>query len=280
MKDKIKYLGTLLVGLLLFTACEINDPIGDIVRTGNFVSNVYYEVPNTNNKAGSSVEFYAEYWSEGDQFKSMGLWYSIETELQYSITSGINVYNFTLDSMELAREPQMIVSYQHSVDSFSVEKKAYVIRGAFPISSTLAPVLIKDPQEYNEVQVQKFFPNSVIDRFLSGLFQTMDYELLKDVLVVKSELIDSDTFETHFDIVEETDPDTGEMSTTKVLKEGSAPILLALLKQVPLQDLVYDPIDFKYKANYSKSYKLMSKFSVINGNDLENFSEEKVITVN
>ncbi|SMO41721.1 hypothetical protein SAMN06265379_101680 [Saccharicrinis carchari] len=280
MKQKIKYFGELIAVLLLLNACEINDPIGDVVRTGNFAANVYYEVPNTNSKAGAMVDFYAEYWSVDDQFKALGLWYGIETEFKFDIISGINNFSFTLDSMLEARVPEMIQAFDHHADNYDPDKRAYVINGSFPISFTLSQVQVENPLEYNQQQIDKFFPPSVIDAFYAGLFASMDYELLKDVLVVRFELTDEDTFDTNFDTVEETDPVTGEVISTKVVKEGSGSVLLGWLRQVELKELVYDPIDFKYKANYTKSYKLISKFGVVNGNDILNFSEEKIISVN
>jgi len=281
MKYKIKYLTIIALGALLLNACEINDPVNDLVRTGHLGANVYYEVPNTNIKAGEDVDFYTEYWSVDKKFNALELWYDIESSYKYVLSSGINDYSITLDSVEMARESQVIVDYQHSESSYDTEKAAYVIEDAFPVSYTLAPAIIENPGMYDEDQVNSIFPSSFIQQFYAGLFETLDYELLHLVIVEQGALMDEETFNSHFDVVEELDPDTGEViSTTMVMKEESVPVLFELFQQVALQDLIYNPNTFAYQITYSKMYTLGTKFRVVNGNEVEVFSEVKEVEIN
>ncbi|WP_430813939.1 hypothetical protein [Carboxylicivirga sp. RSCT41] len=281
MKNIIKYFIFLLPGMLIFSACEINDPVDELVRTGYMGANVYYETGATNSKAGADVPFYTEYWSVDDRFNNLELWYGIQKSLKYGLTSGVNDYSLSLDSAETARESQVILEYEHVTTSYDVEKAAYIIDDSFPVSYTLAPTIIENPGSYDEGQVTKLFPASFIEQFYDGLFETLDYELLQLILVERAALIDQETFDTHFDDVEIIDPDTEEViGSEKVMKEESKPVLYELFSQVPLQDLIYNPNTFAFQILYSRIYTLESQFRVVNGNDVEVFSELKAVEIN
>ncbi|MCT4586461.1 MAG: hypothetical protein N4A71_01425 [Carboxylicivirga sp.] len=281
MRKILKYFSFILPGLLILSACEVNDPVNDLVRTGYVGANVYYEVEPTNSKAGRDVPFYTEYWSVDDEFKNLELWYGIDKSLNYSLKSSLNEYVYALDSAETARESQLISKFDHDINSYDTEKAAYVIDDVFPVSYTLAPTVIENPLSYDEEQIFKLFPEVLIKNFYAGLFETLDYNMLKMVLVEKTALIDQATFDTHYEVVEIVDPETGEVvGSEKVIKEESKPVLLELFEQVPLQDLIYNPNTFAYQVGYSRTYTLISKFRVVNGNDVEVFSETKAVEIN
>jgi hypothetical protein len=280
MKNTLKYIFGALTGVFLLASCEINDPINEIARTGDIGPNVYMEIPSANVAAGESVAFQTEYWSVDNQFQSLAIWYSVYANYKYSLTGFLTGYTFSLDSASLARESQEIQPYEHSPSSYNEEKFSYVINDQFPVSYTLATTSIENEETYNQNQVDKLFPASIINSFYEGYFPTLDYDMLQEVMVEENSVMDSATFESHFEIVVTTPDDGGAPVEEKVMKEGSAPVLLASFKQVPLDALIYNPDKFYYQLNYSKSFQLKARFRVVNGNDVENFSDEKTITVN
>lgn len=281
MRNKIiKNIGCCLLGILPLVSCEINDPIDELVKAGEKAANVYMEIPMANVGAGNDVEFYTEYWSEDDAYKNLELWYSIHTRLNYNLTASLTNYTFTLDSTELAREAQKIVAYDHSVENYDAERYAYIIEDAFPISYTLSPSNINTMLTYDQKQIERFFPASVVDRFYAGFFETLNYDYLHQLLVVKYERMTDEEFEAHFDVVEIPDPDeAGNTIEIKVMKEESAPVLKGMIREIPLEDLIYNPLKLYYDVVFTKSYELNAKFRVVNGQGVENFSEEKVVTV-
>jgi hypothetical protein len=281
MRKILKYFSFILPGLLILSACEVNDPVNDLVRTGYVGANVYYEVESKNSKAGVDVPFYTEYWSEDDEFKNLELWYGLDKSLKYALASSLNDYAYELDSAETARESQLILSFEHDTKSYDTKKAAYVIDDVFPVSYTLAATVIENPSTYDEEQITKLFPEYVINNFYTGLYETLDYDLLKLVLVEKTALIDEVAFDTHFDDVDIVDPETGEVvDSEKVIKEESKPVLFELFEQVPLQELIYNSDEFAYQVGYSQVYTLVSKFRVVNGNEVEVFSETKAVELN
>ncbi|WP_430809791.1 MULTISPECIES: hypothetical protein [unclassified Carboxylicivirga] len=276
----LKYIGFSLAAVWSLSSCEINDPINDLVQTGEKAANVYMEIPVANVSAGAEAGFYTEYWSEDDQYESLELWYSIHAAMKYSLTANYNGYVFALDSAELAREFQKIEAYEHSADNYRKETFSYVIEDAFPISYTLSSSQINNMLEYDQKQIDRFFPASVIESFYVGFFESMDYDLLKGLLVDKQQSVTAEEYETYFDVKEVPDPDNeGSTIEVKVMKEVAVPVLTQLVKDIPLEELIYNPHKMEYFVGYSKSYQLKSKFRVVNGLGVENFSEEKVVTV-
>ncbi len=281
MNSKLKYLLGVIIGSAFLVSCEINDPVTDLVRTGKLAANVYMEIPTGNVTAGDSVDFHAEYWSVDNKFNSLAIWYSINTNLSYTISSGLNDYMYKLDSTELARELQEIEDYEHKDSNYSTEKKAYIIDDKFPVSYTLAGTELKNPIVYDESIVLQLFPASVIEQFYNGVFETLNYDQLNDLMVINNNIVDSAAFETYFETIQVEDPDNeGEFIDVKVIKDESKSDLLKLFKEVPFEDLIYNASKQYYGLFYQRIYKLNVKFRVVNGNDVENFSTEKTITVN
>lgn len=282
MKSIIKYISAVIIGSLGLVSCETHDLVDEIARTGHFAPNVYMEVPLTNVSAGGSVEFNTEYWSEDDEYTDLSLWYSLHVSLKYELTSVYNSdYSFVLDSSELVREYHEVNTYEHSDANYDEEKKAYSVNDEFPVSYTLSSSEISDPDTYNETQISRLFPESVIEGFYEGLFQSIGYETLKEILVADFEIIEEDAFDSHFDVIEEepAEPD-GDPVIVYEMKEDSRPVLLGHLKEVPLYGLTYNEAIPAYGINFFRGYELKTKFRVVNGYGTENFSEEKTITVN
>ncbi|MEN8115484.1 MAG: hypothetical protein ABFS16_00790 [Bacteroidota bacterium] len=281
MNNTIKLLSGLIAGIVFFASCEINDPVDDIVRTGNIGANVYMVIPSTNVAAGNEVEFHAEYWSVDDQFKSIGIWYSIIANYKYELTASMTGFTHVMDSIELARELQEIKSYEHSAGNYNTEEYSYQIDDKFPVSYTLATTSIKDVDEYNQDQVDELLPKVFINGFYEGFFQSLnnDYDKLKELVVINDTIVDAETFESYFETVTTEDPAGGDPIETKVLKEDTVPTMLGYVKEIPLDHLVYDTNKQVYKIGYTRFFELETQFRVVNGNDVENFSEAKTVTV-
>lgn len=280
MKQITKYFLALILGAVTLVSCEINDPINDIARTGNIAANIYMVIPSSIVEAGNPVEFHAEYWSVDDQFESLSVGYSIQANMNYSITAVATNYTYTLDSMDVAREYQEIKSFDHSAGNYSDDTRSYVIDDDFPVSYTLATSSIGNEDTYNEELINSVFPAYAIDEFYDGFFETLDYDLMKNYVVTTNEIVDEETFESHWDTETVENPDGGDPIEIKTMKEESIPVLKSYTRQIPLSDIVYNANKFIYEIGYTRSYELKTRFRVVNGLGIENFSEEKTITVN
>lgn len=282
-KIMMKYASFLLISFMgwgLFS-CETHDVVDEIARPGHFAPNVYIEVGASTVEAGDSVEFSVEYWSEDDAFEDVSLWYSMNMELSYELTSVYNTdYSFVLDSTELVREYHEVLSYDHSDNYYDEEKKAYAINDKFPVSYTLTPSEINEPDTYNEEQINRLFPSSVFERFYEGLFETLDYETLKMILVTDFSILDEETFDSHFNETEIKPEEEGDdPEYIYEMKEESAPELLNYLKKVSVEDLIYNEAVPAYGLKFFRGYEIVAKFRVENATGIENFSDEKAVTV-
>jgi len=281
MKKKILYSLIALGGIMGGTSCETYDLVDEIAQIGHFAPNVYMEVAAGNVTAGDSVDFSVQYWSTDHSFTDLSLWYSIEVNLKFELTSVYNQeYSFVLDSADLVREFHKVLTYEHSESLFDAEKKAYEINGKIPVSYTLSSSEISYPDSYDQEMMESLIPASVFTRFYEGLFETLEYEILKEILVVDFAILDQETFDSFFNItVIEPEEEDGESEYIYEMKEETADELLGYFKQVPVQDLIFNEAVPEYGVKYSKGYEITSKFRVINGEGIENYSEEKIITV-
>ena len=280
MKQITKYILALILGATTLVSCEINDQIGDIARTGDIAANIYMVIPSSIVDAGNPVAFHAEYWSVDDQFESLSIGYSIQANMNYSITAVATNYTYTMDSSEVAREYQAIKSFEHAAGNYDAEARSYVINDDFPVSYTLATSSIGNSDTYNEELINSVFPAYAIAAFYDGFFETLDYNLMKHYVVTSNGIVDEETFESHWDTELVEDPAGGDPTEIKTMKAESVETLKSYTKQIPLSQIVYNANKFIYEIGYTKSYELNARFRVVNGTGIENFSEEKTITVN
>ena len=268
------------------------------------------EIPSTVVSAGDDVSFSAQYWSEGDEFKYLGLWYNVVAKYNYSLTAPLTGYNITYDSTAVVRELQEIKSYEHSDSNWDPATKSYVIDDTFPVSYTLSTSEVINQDVYNPDQVESWFPQFLINDFYEGFYGSIDGDssMLADLLVNEVyapdsvAIMDTATFESYFmlDVVyTELDEQLNDelygnyffVDTTVVegdsllmyngyiVDEEIEPSLLTYIEQVPLDYLIYNPNKYYYELGFVKSFELQTQFKVVNGYDVPVFSEEKTVTI-
>ncbi len=257
----------------IVTSCEINDPIGDISRPGNITANVYWDVPLANVTAGNEVAFSAEYWSTDKTFEYLGVWYDIVRNLSYSLTYPGTGFTYSLDSAEVVREFQEIVSYTHSENNYISDKKAFVLNSTFPVSYTLSSLEYKNPYTFNQEQFDKLIPSAIRDRFLQALFPQLAYGDFKTLLVTDGLLVTEETLDKWFDTLM-----VEEVEILK-LKADSSAIVMSTLRKLPFNKLIYNKNRQYYSVEFHRGYQLNARFRVVNGTREANFSDVRVITV-
>ena len=93
MKNILKN-ALLLLSLSCFTACEINDPVDDWARTGQQVPHTIWELSSTKVKAGDSLAFKAQYYTNGEEIENMAVYYNSRKGIVYlnANNGGIEAY--------------------------------------------------------------------------------------------------------------------------------------------------------------------------------------------
>lgn len=269
----LKFTAFALSLLLLNLSCTINDPVADISTPGYVGASIYWDVPVTNVNAGNEVSFYAEYWSEDDAVKYLGVWYNVNKNLKYTLTYPPTGYTLTLDSSALVRELLEIKTFEHSETNYDAEKKAYVIEDSFPVSYTLSALEYKNPIAFNQEQFNQLIPGYVKTRFLDNLFPQLTYQDFRTFLVTDRQLVEEEVFESYFD-----SEVVGE-ETVRTIKSDAASVLRSHLNDVPFSAFIYNKNRQYYAVEFTQGYQLSAKFRIVNGNDVENLSEIKTITV-
>jgi hypothetical protein len=66
---------------------------------------------------------------------------------------------------------------------------------------------------------------------------------------------------------------------TRPVKQEAIPLLNTKIRQLPFSALIYNKNKQYYAVEFSRSYELNARFRVVNGNQVENFSDVKRITV-
>ncbi len=257
----------------LFTGCMINDPIADISDPGYQAANVYWDVPSGNVVAGNTVEFTAQYWSTDHSITYLGVWYDIARNLSYTLTYPGNGFSWSLDSSEVVREFQEIETFTHSESNYVAEEKAYVLKGAFPVSYTLSSIEYKNPLAYKADEFNKLIPATVRARFQQALFPKLGYAGLQSLLVTEGLVVTQTRLDGWFDTSEENGV------VMHVLKSDSASVAWAGLQKLPFSAFIYNKNRQYYSVEFSQGFQLKARFRVVNGTQAVNFSDVKLITV-
>lgn len=259
--------------LALSLSCTINDQVADISSPGYIAANIYWDIPVTNVNAGNEVTFYAEYWSVDNAYNYLGVWYDVNKNLKYTLTYPPNGYTFTLDSSALVRESLEIKTFQHAETNYDADKKAYVIESSFPVSYTLSSLEYKNPIAFNQEQFNQLVPEYVKIQFLDNLFSQLTYQDFRNLLIVDNQVVEEEVFEGYFDTITEGD------ETVRVMKSEAASVLRTHLNEIPFSAFIYNRNRQYYAVEFTQGYQLKAQFRIVNGNDVENLSEIKTITV-
>lgn len=269
----VTYWILLFLFMFTFSSCEINDPVSEISDPGYIAASIYWDVPVTNVTAGNEVEFYAEYWTTEGGIEYIGVWYDVQKTLNFNLTYPGNGYSLTLDSAELAREFIEIKTFEHSEGNFDPAKNAYVLNDKFPVSYTLAALEYNNPTTYNAEQFNQLIPVYVRELFIENLFPQLQYQDIRNMLVTDRQLVEPEVFEGYFDT------DTIGETVTYTMKAEAEEVLRSHVNELPFGDLIYNRDRQYYAVEFSQGFQLNARLRIVNGNQIENFSETRIITV-
>ncbi|WP_321436092.1 hypothetical protein [uncultured Bacteroides sp.] len=280
MKNILKN-ALLLLSLTCFVACqEVNDPIDDWARIGQQVPSTIWELSSTKVKAGDSLAFKAQYYTNGEEIENMAVWYDLTEAISMTATCPIVSFNYSLsvDKSTLSREDQQIISYAHSESYWDSTKKAYVFNSKFPISNTLRPVEWKDVVDFDANKFQTLFPDTFATAFIAGLYtQLSKKEKLSDyraVLVTAGNVTVED-----FNACLDSTYNSNSASYDKFVKSEKVAVLKSKFDAIPFKDLIYKSSESKYQINYLRSYSIGATFRVFDKKKNQGVTEKFSIEI-
>ena len=165
----IKYSSlTLALAALTLGSCAKHDIIGDNAALGERVPTTYWEVGSTTCKAGEEFSFKGKYYTEdGHTPDHAEVWYSVQRDETASATVKLPgntlSYTQTVNSSELVRADQLIVSFPHSMAEWDGHE--YVLNAFVPTSTTLSPVDWKSPAEWDQAKYDTYYPADFAQEF-------------------------------------------------------------------------------------------------------------------
>ncbi len=279
MKNVIK-ITFLLLSLASFTACEVNDPVDDWARIGQQVPHTIWELSSTQVKAGDSLAFKAQYYTNGEEIENMAVWYDLTENISMTATCPIVSFNYSLsiDKSTLSRENQMIINYSHSESYWDSVKKAYIFNGKFPTSSTLRPIEWKDVVDFDMNKFQSLFPDTFATAFKKGLYEKLaKTEQLSDyrTLLVTAGNMTVEEFNACLDSTY----NSNSASYDKFVKNEKVTDLKSKFDAIPFEDLIYRSVESKYQINYLRSYTIGATFRVFDKKKNQGITEKLSIKI-
>lgn len=280
MKNIIK-LVLLLFVLLSVTGCKENDPINDWARIGQQPPHVIWELKSKIVKAGDSLEFNAQYYTNGIAIDHTAIWYDLSELINMKASCPLVSFSYSLsnDSKTQVREDQEIMSYVHSDKYWDKSKRAYTFSAKCPISNTLRPVEWKEVVMFDTNKYSQLFPSDFSENFKKGLFEQLEKkEHLSDYRVVLVTVGNMKVEE--FDACLDSVYNQNSAKFDKFIKESKMPELKAKYNAIPFKDLIYKSLDSKYQIQYVKSYVVNANFRAIDINKKQGTTEKFSIQIN
>lgn len=271
----IKGLSFLLMACLL-VGCEINDPIDNVVRVGEVAPHIYWELPTNSVAAGSTVPFYAQYYTIGDvKIDHLEVWYDVNENIQTLVSCPLVTtfkYSISSSSTSLSREFQKIESFTHFEKNWLDSKKAYILDTAFQTSKTLRTVDWKEVKTFEDTKFNLYFPTGFATHFKDSMYNLLKVSDFRKIMVSLSVMTD-----TQFVTYTDSTFNANSGAYDYFIKESMKPDLKTKYDGIQFKDLIYDQSAQIYKVEYSKSYKLNARLKAFDTNQIEGITDNKVI---
>ena len=113
-----KYIySSLIAALALFTSCDINDKMDEVVLVGDMAPHVYWEVGSSTVNAGKNVPFTVQYYNTSkEELDRLEVWYNLIEDESKAVScpwTQTFTYSITSNKSVQKRISQKIIEYQH-----------------------------------------------------------------------------------------------------------------------------------------------------------------------
>jgi len=260
----------------LLVGCEINDPIDNVVRVGQVAPHVYWELPSSSVAAGSSVPFYAQYYTVGDaKIDRLEVWYDVNENIQTLVSCPlVSSFKYSISSSrsKLSREFQKIAVYEHFENNWDSLKKAYILDTVFPTSKTLRTVEWKEVKTFEDAKFNAYFPAGFATNFKDSMYNLLNVSDFRKIMLSLNVMTDVE-FITYTDSTK--NENTGGWDY--FIKDAKVPELKTKYDAILFKDLIYDPSSQLYQVEYTRLYKLNARFKAFDKNQVVGVSDKKEI---
>ena len=260
----------------IFAGCEINDPIDNVVRVGQVAPHVFWELPSNSVTAGNDVAFYAQYYTIGDAtVDRLEVWYDVNENVQTVVTCPFVTtfkYSISTNNTTQIREFQQIATYQHDENKWSTLKKAYILDTVFPTSRTLRTVEWKEVKTFEDSKFNAYFPSNFATHFKDSLYKLLKVADFRKIMVSLNVTTDIE-FKTYTDSTFNNNSGAYDY----FIKDDKKADLKTKYDSIEFKDLIYDQSAQIYKVEYTRQYKLASRFKAFDNNNVVGIADKKEI---
>lgn len=261
MKQKT-FIMAIMAMALVMASCAKHDFFDEDTITGKVGPEAYWEVGSAVVPAGGNMDFAAQYYSSASTIDHSEVWYDIEETIEKSVTCPLTVtFNYTLTSSitEQKRVSQLIKEYEHAEEMWDDSLHAYYLKGAFPVSGTLAPFEWKQPTQFDSTKMEQYFGPTYMQDFKKAVHAKMKYADYEE-MYNKMGKMEKSIFRQYADST--LDPNQGEdvyVYHFPKNAEGEEVVpdeITAIWESIGFAELIEDVNNGYYSVEYKRSYAL------------------------
>ena len=280
---KIQIVAIVLISMLSFTACDINDTLDQDVIVGNMAPQVYWEVASSTVTAGSNVPFTAQYYSTSDaKIDHLEVWYNMREQESKTVNcpwTTSMVFNFTSTTSVEKRISQKISEYPHLETNWSDALSAYTFTATFPTSNTLASISWIKPTSFDSTKMVSYFGAGFMQHFKDSLYskmQAVDFQKMYQGLNLVS------NFKIYLDST--FNNNTGKYDYHfPADANGNMPVpdaIRVIYQSIPFPDLIMNTSNANYEVEFSRSYSIDANLKAVDAKGVVGTAIKTTISLN
>lgn len=269
---------------LALVACERHDFFDENTITGKVGPEAYWEVESFVVKAGTSMNFDAQYYSSVSEIDHSEVWYNVvervETKVDCPWLATFSMTK-TFSGAEEKRVLQKIQEYTHTESLWSDSLHAYHMTTSFPVSGTLAPYAWDNPVEFDSAKMEQYFGPTFMAEYKQALAEKMKYADYRKMYLGLG-LVDD--FRQFTDSTEDKNQGEG-VYVYHFPKNGEGQEVVPAEVQtiwdgITFEQLVTNTAESNHTVSYKRSYSIEAQLRVYDIRGVYGRTEGKEITIN
>jgi len=280
-----KFIMTMAATVLVLASCAKHDFFDEDTITGKVGPESYWEVGSAVVGAGNSMDFTAQYYSSASEIDHSEVWYDIEETVDKTVTCPWTVsFTYTQSSnvTDQKRVSQLIQKYAHSPELWSDSLHAFLLKGSFPVSGTLAPFEWKQPAEFDSTKMVQYFGATYMNEFKDAVHQRMKFADYRKMYIGMGKL---DSFTQFTDSTEDKNQGVGiyvyHFPKDRVTGEEIIPYAIdSIWETIGFAELIENTAGGYYEVEYKRSYALNALLRVYDVRGVYGRTVSKKIDIN
>ena len=183
-------IGIFASALVALPACSMHDPFGDIMKVGQSLPTVSWELGSSVANAGDNIEFKGKYYTDSEHTPDHSEVWALVAQSESAaatlkLTPNLS-YTMTVNAADTIRASQVVASYPHSDAEWNGHE--FEINTSFPTSQTLKSLVWSNLKKWDQEKFDLYYPQGFqtdfVNEVINYLMQDSTYyEDLRHVYV-------------------------------------------------------------------------------------------------